>query len=168
MLPSDSRSLRPERRARRRTSLAAPERLESRELMAFSPLGFSLPDLSITGSAGTARRLGRDARRHRHGAQHGDQHDHQPDRAGARERHHGRRPRVDGRRRDHPARRIRGRAVTIGTFQAPPVPQNSLEQIAESFTLPARPAGFAGGGGKFFVHLIVNSNSKILEANKIE
>ena len=42
------------RRARRRTTLAAPERLESRELMAFNPLGFSLPDLTITGSAGSA------------------------------------------------------------------------------------------------------------------
>ena len=34
-------------------NLAAPERLESRDLMASSPLGFSLPDLTITGSAGT-------------------------------------------------------------------------------------------------------------------
>ncbi len=56
--------------------------------------------------------------------------------------------------------------VTIGTFQAPPVGQNSIEQIAESFTLPSRPAGFPGGGHTFFVHLIVNSTSSVLEANR--
>ncbi len=53
MQPSDSRPQRPGRRARRRTHLAAPERLESRELLATSPLGFSLPDLTISGSVGT-------------------------------------------------------------------------------------------------------------------
>ena len=58
MFLSDSRKMRPERRARRRTSLAAPERLESRDLMATSPLGFSLPDLSITGSAGSVAAWG--------------------------------------------------------------------------------------------------------------
>jgi hypothetical protein len=55
---------------------------------------------------------------------------------------------------------------TIGTFQAPPVSQNNLEQIAEAFTLPPLPRGFQAAGGKFFVHLIVNSNGSVLESNK--
>ncbi len=53
--------------------------------------------------------------------------------------------------------------ITIGTFQAPPVSQNSLEQIADAFPLPPRPAGFQAG--KFFVHLIVNSTGTVLESN---
>src|SRR5260370_34708838 len=44
--------MRPARRAKRRTDLAAPGRLEERELLSFSPLGFSLPDLTISGEAG--------------------------------------------------------------------------------------------------------------------
>ncbi len=63
-------------------------------------------------------------------------------------------------------RRSLAHGVTIGTFQAPPVGQNSFEQIAETFTLPSRPAGFATVGHKFFVHLIVNSTSSVLEANR--
>ena len=39
-------------RTRRRTDLANLEQLESRALLAFSSLGFSLPDLTITGHAG--------------------------------------------------------------------------------------------------------------------
>ena len=58
-----------------------------------------------------------------------------------------------------------GRAITIGTFEAPGVSQNSLEQIDQAFTLPARPRGFSGAGGKFFVHLVVNSDGKVLESN---
>src|SRR5580658_2015565 len=52
VLPRESRHVRQERRNRRRTDLAALERLESRELMAFSSLGFSLPQLVVTGTAG--------------------------------------------------------------------------------------------------------------------
>jgi hypothetical protein len=56
--------------------------------------------------------------------------------------------------------------VTIGSFQAPPVIQNSLEQIQETFTLPARPRGFAAPGGRIYVHLIVNSTSSVVEADR--
>ncbi len=41
-----------QKRAQRRTDLAAVEPLESRALLASSSLGFSLPDLTITGQAG--------------------------------------------------------------------------------------------------------------------
>jgi hypothetical protein len=52
VLPREFRHMRQERRNRRRTDLAALERLETRELMAFSTLGYSLPQLTVTGSAG--------------------------------------------------------------------------------------------------------------------
>ena len=52
MLPRKSRRVRPVRPVRRRTDLASTADLEQRTLMAFSTLGFSLPDLTISGQAG--------------------------------------------------------------------------------------------------------------------
>jgi hypothetical protein len=161
VLPSDSRNVRPERRARRRTHLAAPERLESRELLVSNALGFSLPDLTITGSAGTRAAwggsLGIEATVINQGTSTITnpiaQAPGTPSTA------------------DAPASTVAvvitphrsfTHGVTIGTFQAPPISQNSLEQIIQTFTLPARPAGFAAPGGRFFVHLIVNSTGSVL------
>jgi hypothetical protein len=63
------------------------------------------------------------------------------------------------------ARSLRG-AVTVGTFQAPAVPQNNLEQVTQSFTLPARPHGFpARAGHTFYVRLVANSNNQLLETD---
>ena len=52
MLPRESRIQRLNRRARRRTDLTALEVLEERTLLSFSNLGYSLPDLRISGEAG--------------------------------------------------------------------------------------------------------------------
>jgi hypothetical protein len=157
--------VRPERRARRRTNLAAPERLESRELMAASPLGFSLPELTITGSAGgkaawggslgivaTVVNVGTSTITNPIAQAPGS-----------------------STTADAPEstvavvitpRRSMAHAVTIGTFESPAVPQNSIRQIAETLTLPSRPAGFSGAGGKFFIHLIVNSTSSVVVASR--
>jgi hypothetical protein len=53
--------------------------------------------------------------------------------------------------------------VNLGTFAAPPLSQNSVEQLTESFTLPARPAGFPGAGGRFYVWFLANSANQLLE-----
>jgi hypothetical protein len=164
VLPSDSRHLRPGRRARRRTHLAAPERLESRELLTTSPLGFSLPDLTITGSVGNRAAWGGTLGVIATVINEGTSTITNPI------------AQAPGSltTADAPAstvaivitpRRSMAHAITIGTFQAPPVGQNSFEQIAESFTLPARPPGFAAPGHKFYVHLIVNSNGSVLESD---
>ena len=134
--------------------------------MAFSPLGFSLPELSITGSVGMRAAWGGTLGVTATVLNTGTSTITNPI------------AQAPGSvtTADAPASTVAvvitprphsGREVTIGTFQAPPISQNSLEQIVETFTLPARPAGFAGGGGKFFVHLIANANSKILESHKI-
>ena len=52
MLPWESLRARDDRRARRRTDLAAWEQLEGRQLLSYSSLGYSLPDLQISGLAG--------------------------------------------------------------------------------------------------------------------
>jgi hypothetical protein len=133
--------------------------------MAFSPLGFSLPDLSITGSVGTRAAWGGSLGVTATVVNQGSSTITNPlaQAPGATST------------ADAPAstvavvitpRRSMAHAVTVSTFQAPPVVQNSLEQIAETITLPARPNGFAAAGGRFYVHLIVNSNSSVLESTR--
>jgi hypothetical protein len=155
--------MRPRRPARRRTGLAAPERLESRDLMAASALGFSLPDLSIEGSVGTRAAWGGTLGVIATVINTGTstitnpiaQAPGSPTTADA--------PSSTVAVVITPHHALR-HGITIGTFQAPPVSQNSLEQIADAFTLPPRPGGFQAG--KFFVHLIVNANGSVLESNR--
>jgi len=52
VLPWETLRARNNRRARRRTDLAALEQLEGRQLLSYSSLGYSLPDLKISGLAG--------------------------------------------------------------------------------------------------------------------
>jgi hypothetical protein len=52
VLPWETLRARDDRRARRRTDLAALEQLEGRQLLSYSSLGYSLPDLKISGLAG--------------------------------------------------------------------------------------------------------------------
>ena len=80
---------------------------------------------------------------------------------------HGRCPGYDGRRLSCPRtpKSPKG-AVKLGTIEAPPIGQNSVEQLADSFTLPARPSGFPGGGGKFYVWFVANSSNSVLEVTK--
>jgi hypothetical protein len=164
VFPSDSRKMRPERRARRRTTLAAPERLESRELMTVNSLGFSLPDLTITGSAGSRAAWGGTLGVIATVVNQGSSTITNPiaQSPGSSTTADAPASTVAVVITPHKAMR---HEVTIGTFQAPPVAQNSLEQIQETFTLPARPPGFHAGG-TFYVHLIVNSTSSVLEADR--
>jgi hypothetical protein len=62
-------------------------------------------------------------------------------------------------------RSLRG-AIDLGTFTAPAVPQNSLEQLSVTLTLPSQPAGFAGPGGRFFVRLVANADGAVVVNNK--
>jgi len=57
-------------------------------------------------------------------------------------------------------------AVTLGTFDAAAVPQNSVEQLTQAFTLPSRPAGFAGAGGKFYVWFAANTPDQFPEVTR--
>ena len=58
VLPRESRIRASGRRARRQTDLSALESLEERTLLSFSTLGYSLPDLTITGRPGRGPRGG--------------------------------------------------------------------------------------------------------------
>ena len=52
VLPWETLRARDDRRARRRTDRTALEQLEGRQLLSYSSLGYSLPDLRVTGLAG--------------------------------------------------------------------------------------------------------------------
>ncbi len=131
--------------------------------MAFSPLGFSLPDLTITGSVGTRAAWGGPLGVIATVVNSGSSTITNPlaQAPGS----------VSTADAPHslvsvlitPRKSLRN-AVSIGSFEAPPISQNSFEQIAESFTLPSTaPRGFRNG--KFFVHLVVNGNGAVLESN---
>ena len=173
--PWETRRVRLLKRARRRTDSDSLEQLESRALLAFSTLGFSLPDLTITGQAGPRAAWGgvldvsalfrisvpaRSPSRCRKlpttsaptaGSPYGS-----TSTADAPDT-------VVAVLLSHSPKSLKG-AVKLGTIEAPPISQNSVEQLAASFTLPARPAGFAGGGGKFYVWFVANSSNSTLEA----
>jgi hypothetical protein len=154
----------PGRRARRRTNLADPERLEARDLLAFSTLGFSLPDLQVTGEAGpraawggpltvmaTVLNTGSSTITNPIAQAPGN-----PTTADAAA------STVTVLLTPH---RAFNNVITLGTFQAGAVPQNNLEQLTQTFTLPGRPPGFHGGRGQFYVRLVTNINNTVLESD---
>jgi len=151
------------------------EQLEARSLMAFSNLGFSLPNLAITGEAGPRAAWGGLLDVSVYLQNIGASTTTEPlSQAPATQ------PPIPGSlysstsSSDAPdsevtvllsrhQRSLKG-AVTLGTFEAPPVAQNSVEQLTEQFKLPSQPAGFPGSGGKFYVWFVANTPEKFPEA----
>ena len=177
MQPWETRQVRLLKRAARKADLGSLEQLEARELLAFSPLGFSLPDLTITGQAGPRAAWGGtlqvSAILQNIGASTiteplSQMPTTQTPTPGS--------PYGSTSTADVPdttvgvfvsksARSAKG-AIKVGTIEASPISQNSVEQLAASFTLPARPAGFPGGGGKIFVWFAADSSDNVLEVTK--
>jgi hypothetical protein len=56
-------------------------------------------------------------------------------------------------------------AVIVGQLSAPAVAQNALVQFTQTITLPQRPAGFPGDGGKVFLVLKANANTDFPESD---
>jgi hypothetical protein len=167
----------PRRRTLRSTGLATVELLESRALLAFSTLGFSLPDLTITGQAGPRGAWGGvldvSALLQNIGSSTITEPLSQLPSTSAPTPGS---PYGSTSTADAPdttvevlisrsPKSIKG-AITLGTIEAPPISQNSVEQLTDSFTLPARPAGFPGGGGKFYVWFLANSSNSTLEVTR--
>jgi hypothetical protein len=165
------------KRARRRTDLAAPEQLESRALLAFSSLGFSLPDLTITGQAGPRAAWGGvldvSALLQNIGASTITEPLSQAPatQAPTPGSPYGSTSTADAGDStvavllSRSSRSLKG-AISLGTIEAPPVSQNSVEQLEDSFALPSRPKGFAGAGGKFYVRFVANSTGSVPEATR--
>jgi hypothetical protein len=56
-------------------------------------------------------------------------------------------------------------AIELGTFEAPALSQNNLEQVPATFTLPIQPAGFPGTHGTFYIRFLANSTDAFEESN---
>jgi len=158
VLPRDSRFRHQARRAGRRNILSTPECLEERTVLSFSSLGFSLPQLIISGEAGPRAAWGGNMDVSAYLQNIGTSTITEPFAQAP-----GATSTADA--GDSivtviatPKRNSLRNAISLGTIEAPPVTQNSLEQLAASFTLPARPPHFQGPGGKFFVRFEVNSS----------
>jgi hypothetical protein len=165
------------KRAARRADVGSLEQMEARELLAFSALGFSLPDLTITGQAGPRAAWGGTLEVSAILQNIGTSTMTEPlsqlptTSAPTPGSPYGSTSTADvpdstiGVFLSRSARSAKG-AIELGTIEAPPISQNSVEQLADSFTLPARPSGFPGAGGKFFVWFVADSSNSVLEVTK--
>ena len=182
MLPRDSRHSQSPRaqRAIRRKKLTALEQLEGRALMAFSNLGFSLPDLIITGQAGPRAAWGGTISVSGYLQNIGASTITEPTEQAPPSQLVPSPPNglntTDSSTSDAPETSIaillcrhknslRG-SILLATTEAPPIQQNSVQSFETApITLPSRPKGFPGKGGTFFIRLMANSSGTSFEQN---
>lgn len=164
----------------RRVGAVAPERLEDRQLMAYSSLGFSLPDLAVTGQSAptaswggtvtvevTVQNLGASTITEPTSLVPPSEVQIGPDGAVVPSYY-------TPSQADAPASAIdvrlvpRGRglagSVSIGTIEIPAVPQNSLQQLTATLSLPDQPAGFPASGD-YTIRLVANPTRAFVESN---
>ena len=58
--------------------------------------------------------------------------------------------------------------IKLDTISIPSVSQNSFVETVSNFTLPARPKGFPGNGGKLYLTLVVDNGQSILQASQAQ
>ena len=167
MFPKESRRTRRSGRNGRRPVVAARiESLESRELLAYSPIGIPLPDLSVTGYPASVATWGSALAINATVSNNSASSIIQPLslEPGA------------ASSADAPAsqlgvyvttspRNIKN-AIEVGRLDVPAIPQNSIYSIVNGIvTLPSRPAGFPGDGGKIYVYLKADDAKQMLESD---
>ena len=165
MLPWESRRTRRSGRGRFRPDQTALEALEARALLAYTPLGFSLPDLSVSGIAAPAASwsgsLAVSVTVHNAGASTIQEPlNLAPGSTSS---------------ADSPATTVevvasRGhgphaKLVVIGQVAIPIVPQNSDVTVTKNLTLPPRPKGLPGDGGQILVSFLVNPTQAVTESD---
>jgi hypothetical protein len=168
VLPNDARREGPSRsrRARRRTDLGAPERLEGRELLAFSPLGMSTPDLTI--SSATAGPVAT------YGGNLGLQIDVSNLGASSIIEPLSIAPGAPS-FADAPAStvgvflsrspRFGPGAFPIAAVPIPAIRQNSIVRVDTTISLPFQPPGFPGSGGTVYLFLRANIDNQVEDLN---
>jgi hypothetical protein len=167
--PIDTRGTRPNRRdrsrTRRRPEVMVLESLENRDLMAYSALGFSLPNLTVHGYAAPVAayqgllavtvdvsNIGAGSMIEPLAIQQGS-----PSSADAGP--------TSVTVYISPTRHFSPRSVPIGTIPISGVPQNSIVEETAVLNLPNRLRGFQPVGGHFYVNFRVNENRAVTESN---
>lgn len=165
MLPLDARRTRRNGRTGPRPGLAALERLEDRQLLSFSPLGFSLPDIAITGYAAPVAAWGGPFAVVADVSNHG---------ASSLDEPLNLQPGSPSTADTGPftvdvffqkSMRPNTSRVLIGTIQVADIPQNSSVRFKSTFTLPAQPPGFRANGN-VFVSFVADPTNQVLENDK--
>lgn len=138
--------------------------LESRELMAYSPYGVSLPDLVVSGSssgvAAWGQPLALSINVHNIGASSMIEPT-QLEQGAASSADAGETViNVLASRVPNPGK---NQSIVIAQVQVPAIPQNGSSQINGSINLPTRPAGYPNVGGKIYLTYVVNPNRNVLE-----
>jgi hypothetical protein len=152
VLPFDARRNRRNGRDRRPPVSAAVERLEMRELLAYSPLGVSLPDLTVSGFTAPVAAWGAPFAVTVDVQNLGSSSIIEPTQLAP----------GSASTADAPPSKVdvifhtgfgpRARSVVVGVIDVPAIQQNSLVRITQDFPqLPARPPGFAAFNQNVFV-----------------
>lgn len=160
--------------------LTTLERLESRELLSFSDLGFSLPDLIVSGEAGPKAAWGGTISvsgfLQNIGASTITEPTQQVPPGELVPPGNGYLGTNDSSTADAqdtsiaifitPHRNSMRGAILIATTEAPPISQNSVDPFETApITLPSRPKGFPADRGTFYIRLMANSSGTAFEAN---
>jgi hypothetical protein len=151
-------------RSRRRPDLDGLERLEGRELLAYSPLGTSLPDLTVNGYTAPVAAWGQPLTVtvdvHNVGTStYVEPLSLQPGSVSSADAG----PSIVAVYVASNPHSLRG-AVPIAGIGVPAVPQNGIVQITQTIVLPARPGGFRPTGPVYLV-FVANANDSVLEVN---
>ncbi len=163
MSPRESRRTGRLGRVQNRPNLAALECLEGRQLLAFSPLGFSLPDLIVSGTSSPLAAYGRDVSvtvnvQNIGASSLTEPLALQPGAVSTADAP----PSTVGVFLTPRPNSLRG-AIRIGTINVPFLRQNNLVQITQNIHFPLRPAGFPGDGGRVFLNFQANAGNTIVE-----
>ncbi len=165
MFPRETRRTRRGGQIRRRPDQTGLECLEGRELLAYTPLGFSLPDLTVSGYAApaaswngtlavtvTVQNLGASTIREPLALAPGSTStaDSAPTIVEVYL------SRTKG---------LNAKTFPIGAISVPSIPQNSDTTLTQTLTMPAQLPGFPGNGGKVYVSFAVDPFHTIPESD---
>ena len=164
MPPLVARNLRRNGRVRRGSIQGPIEALERREVLSYSALGFSLPDLAVTAYSAPIAAWGQPLTVATNIYNQGASSINQPLNL-----NQGAISTADSAATTlsvfASARPGRGKEVFIGSILVPAIDQNDVITGNGTFVLPAKPAGFPGAGGHIFLKYVVNGGRTFPEAN---
>jgi hypothetical protein len=163
----ESRRTRRSGRDRRRPDLAALESLEGRELLAYSSLGFSLPDLTVSGFASPAASWGGPVTVTVNVDNIGSTSMIEPLSLAQ-----GAVSPADAGDSKVAVYALKSRtslagAVLVGLVDIPSVTQNTVTTVTSTLTMPTQPVGFPGDGGQIYFVFQANATGTVFESNTV-
>lgn len=165
VLPFQAPRPRRDRRPRRRPAQFAPEQLEGRVVLNYSPLGYSPADLTVVGQAPPVAAYGGTITvdvdyvniGHSSLIEPMNQVQGSPSLSDAG-------PSVIGVYLSPNPHQLTSRAILIGEIDVPYIRQDSVLNLTGTFPMPTvRPRGFPGNGGNLYVYFRANNNETVVE-----